>query len=150
MFCCSIIIIAVLDGKAAEPSGPQSTDTRSALKPQTVSISALGSAAISAISAQKSVTSAQASVTSAPKSVTSSAADDNEKEEGEISSEEEETGEIKDNPTTGVVMTRSRQQTRSSSRSALASSPAGNTRQTRQRAALNRRYVLKPSDPHIL
>ena len=142
-----IIIIAVLDGKAAEPSGPQSTDTRSALKPQTVSISALGSAAVSA---QKSVTSAQASVTSAPKSVTSSATDDNEKEEGEISSEEEETGEIKDNPTTGVVMTRSRQQTRSSSRSALASSPAGNTRQTRQRAALNRRYVLKPSDPHIL
>ena len=144
-----IIIIAVLDGKAAEPSGPQSTDTRSALKPQTVSISALGSAATAVTSAQKSVTSAQASVTSAPKSVTSSATDDNEKEEGEISSEEE-TGEIKDNPTTGVVMTRSRQQTRSSSRSALASSPAGNTRQTRQRAALNRRYVLKPSDPHIL
>ena len=133
-----IVIIAVLDGKAAEPSGP-----RSALKPQTVSISALGSAAAA-------VTSAQKSVASAPKSVTSSATDDNEKEEGEISSEEEETGEIKDNPTTGVVMTRSRQQTRSSSRSALASSPAGNTRQTRQRAALNRRYVLKPSDTHIL
>ena len=144
-----IIIIAVLDGKAAEPSGPQSTDTRSALKSQTVSISALGSAATSLTSAQKSVTSAQASVTSAPKSVTSSATDDNEKEEGEISSEEE-TGEIKDNPTTGVGMRRSRQQTRSSSWSALASSPAGNTRQTRQRAALNRRYVLKPSDAHIL
>ena len=129
-----IIIIAVLDGKAAEPSGPQSTDTRSALKSQTVSRSALGSAATA--------------VTSAQKSVTSSATDGNEKEEGEISSEEEE--EIKDNPTTVVVMTRSRQQTRSSSRSAPATSPAGNTRQTRQRAALNRRYVLKPSDAHIL